>query len=200
MKMKQLLCNILLMAVILLGMMPVSSYAAGEDDKASHMPVFSDMPDNWSTTALQNAVANGLLVGSNGKIMPNAQLTRAEMAAMIVRVFGANVEGDLKDYSDADTSVWYAKDMAKAYQMGVIQGSGGQMKPNDAITREEVIAILARAFKFQPASTIETTFADVNEISDWAKGSVYAIVNAGYIHGADGKLSPKAYMTRAEFA
>ena len=49
---------------------------------------FADMPDNWATDALQKAANNGLLSGyDDGTIRPDNNLTRAEMAAIMVRAF-----------------------------------------------------------------------------------------------------------------
>ena len=200
MKMRKKLFSVLLVMAMVIGFMPVTAFAADGDVPSSSVSQFTDMPDDWSTGALQNAVDNGLLSGAGGKIMPNDNLTRAQMATIIVRAFGASVKGDLKNFSDIKATDWYADSMAKAFQMGVINGSGGKMSPNSAITREEVFVILARAFKLQPASTLNKTFTDVNGISDWAKGEVYAFVNAGYIQGSNGKLNPGGLITRAEFA
>ena len=72
---------IALSLVMVLSMMPLGAYA--------ETTTFSDMPDDWSTAALQSAVDNGLLNGANGMIMPEENLTRAQMAAVINRAFGA---------------------------------------------------------------------------------------------------------------
>ena len=55
------------------------------------LPTFPDMPNDWSTQALQNAVENGLLSGSGGKILPNEYLTRAQLATIICHAFNAEV-------------------------------------------------------------------------------------------------------------
>ncbi|MBO7746880.1 IPT/TIG domain-containing protein [Paenibacillus sp. MWE-103] len=194
--------SMLVAASMLFGALPVAAGAAGAAGagQGAGAQAFADMPSDWSTSALQHAVANGLLRGADGKINPNAQLTRAEMASIVVRMFGASVKGDLAAFEDVAPGAWYAPDMAIAYHMGAVGGSNGQMRPKDAVTREEAFTILARVFKLQPAEASNVAFADAGELSAWAKGSVHAIANAGYVHGADGKLNPKGRMTRAEFA
>lgn len=191
---------VLLAFIMVFSMIPTAVFGADEAAITDNAPQFSDMPDNWSTTALQNAVANGLLGGADGKIMPNQNLTRAQMATVITRAFGAADKGDLSGFADVKSSDWFSDSLAKAYQMGVIKGSNGTMSPNSAITRQEVFVILARAFKLQPAETVSKTFSDANQIAEWAKGEVYAFVNEGYIQGAGGKLNPKNLISRAEFA
>jgi hypothetical protein len=187
--------SILLVLVLVLGLIPTAG-ATVTDEGAT----FSDMPDNWATEALESAVSNGLLEGDDGKIMPDSPLTRAQMATVMVRAFGATEEGDISAYTDVKSTDWFAGSMAKAYKMGVMQGYAGKMDPNNNITREQAFAVLARALKLEPALDISETFEDEDEISDWAKGEVYAMVNAGYIQGANGELNPQANISRAEFA
>jgi hypothetical protein len=187
--------SVLLVLAFSLGLMPITSTAA-----MSGSTLFFDMPDNWSTEALESAVANGLLAGYDGKIMPDSPLTRAQMAAIISRAFGAIEEGDISAYTDVKSTDWFADSMAKAYKMGVMQGNAGKMDPNSNITREQAFAALARALRLEPAVAVNGTFSDAGEISGWARGEVYALVNAGYIKGSNGKLNPRANISRAEFA
>ena len=187
--------SVLLALVLIVGLLPTMGAAAAGGETQ-----FSDMPDNWATKALESAVENGLLLGDNGKIMPDSPLTRAQMATIIARAFAATEEGDLSAYSDVKSTDWFASSMSKAYKMGVIQGYDGKMNPNDNITREQAFAVLARALKLTPANSASKTFEDANKISDWAKGEVYALVNSGYIQGASGKLNPQSNISRAEFA
>ncbi|MDW7670023.1 MAG: S-layer homology domain-containing protein [Bacillota bacterium] len=55
--------------IMFLTFMPLDAFAQTTN--------FSDMPEDWSTQALENAVKNGLLNGADGKIMPKENLTRA---------------------------------------------------------------------------------------------------------------------------
>lgn len=65
---------------------------------------------------------------------------------------------------------------------------------------EQAFVVLARAIKLEPAESVIRTFSDTAEISVWAKGYIFALVNGGYIQGSGGMLRPKASITRAEFA
>lgn len=198
MRVKRLISSILVICMFF-SILSVTGYA---DSKAVALKdtQFTDIPDDWSTKALQNAVQNGLLKGSNGKIMPKDNLSRAQMAAVIARAFGATVKADLSAFTDIKSGAWYYEDMAKAYQMGVIQGSGSKLNPDMPISRQEVFAIVARALKLDPAAGTDKSFVDAKDIAGWAKGEVFALVNAGYVSGSNGKLNPKANITRAEFA
>ncbi len=162
---------------------------------------FSDFPNNWATNALSYAVSNGLLSGDSGKIRANDTLKRAEMAAILNRLAGAVKGASLTGYTDVPATAWYYDDMAKAVQMGTFAGDGGMLRPEAPITRQEVFAVLARFYCLDQSNTdVLQQYADNSQIAPWAKGAVAAMVQAGYIHGNEGKLSPLAPITRAEFS
>ena len=162
---------------------------------------FSDFPNNWATNALSYAVSNGLLSGDSGKIRANDTLKRAEMAAILNRLAGAVKGASLTGYTDVPTTAWYYEDMAKAVQMGTFAGDGGMLRPEAPITRQEVFAVLARFYCLNTSNTdVLQQYADSSQIAPWAKDAVAAMVQAGYIHGNEGKLSPLAPITRAEFS
>lgn len=162
---------------------------------------FSDFPTDWSAPAMTHAVQNGLLNGSDGKILPKGLLTRAQMATMVNRAFASSAKASLTSFTDMVPGVWHYDEMAKAVQMGVFQGADGKLSPNDPITREQAFAVLARAFGLADgkASSLDK-FSDGAQVSSWAKGAVAALVEQGYVSGADGALNPQSYITRAEFA
>lgn len=195
----------IIMSVVLLfgsfgmafGLDSVTSPAAGN---------FSDMPDNWSTAALNKAVDNGLLSGyvENGKKLIKAgnSLTRAEMAAVVNRAFASEKTADISKVSDVPASAWYAKDMAKAVKMGTFAYST-KMRPGDKISRQEAFTVLARAFKLVGTDSSHKAlgaFSDKGDIAAWALDSLDGMAAAGYIQGSGGKLNPTANITRAEFA
>lgn len=162
---------------------------------------FSDFPNNWATNALSYAVSNGLLSGDSGKIRANDTLKRAEMAAILNRLAGAVKGASLTGYTDVPATAWYYDDMAKAVQMGTFAGDGGMLRPEAPITRQEVFAVLARFYCLDQSNTdVLQQYADNSQMAPWAKGAVAAMVQAGYIHGNEGKLSPLAPITRAEFS
>lgn len=162
---------------------------------------FSDFPTDWSAPAMTHAVQNGLLNGSDGKILPKGLLTRAQMATMVNRAFASSAKASLTSFTDMVPGVWHYDEMAKSVRMGVFQGADGKLSPNDPITREQAFAVLARAFGLADgkASSLDK-FSDGAQVSSWAKGAVAALVEQGYVSGADGALNPQSYITRAEFA
>lgn len=163
---------------------------------------YADMPqeENWAYAALEAAVENGLLQGSGGLLHPSEDLTRAQLAAILNRAFGATETAAIR-FADVSAGDWFAADIAKAVCMGTFQGDGSQMRPNDPITRQEAFAALARAFRLESGSAgALSAFTDSAQVSSWAVPSLSALVSAGYIQGSGGLLRPLDNITRAEFA
>lgn len=172
-----------------------------EEPEQPEDPIYSDMPTGWSKEAMEAAVKNGLFTGDGGKLYPTRALTRAEMAAIMTRAFGATQEGDLSGYTDVAKNQWFYGYMAKAVAMGLMEGSAGKLTPNANITRQEAFVVLSRAFGiYQGDETALNSFSDKKQIADWAKPQMAAMVEAGYATGSGGKLSPLAPITREEFA
>ncbi len=195
-----------LFSVVLAGAMLMQSAAFAQE--------FSDMPDNWTTGALERAVENGLLNGADGKIMPDDNIKRSEMAAILVRAFGASVEADLSIYPDMSQDKWYYSEFAKAVHMGAFSGTDeGKLNPESPITYEECFTVISRIFclvqgditvssKYEAVDTsVLDTYADSEAIAQWAKSYTALVVGQGYWNGYEGKLKPQdQYITRSEFA
>lgn len=178
---------------------------------------FSDMPDGEMGKALQNAVNAGLINGvTDDSIAPNDNITRAQMATIIVRAFNATENSDTK-YNDI-TDQWYAEYVSKASAMGAFQGDDdNNFNPENNITFQETYAVLSRMFGFEPYTQNRTdgtseliggavsdeylnSFSDKEQIADWAKNYAKYMVKYGGYTGIDGKLNPTKQVTRGEFA
>ena len=197
MKTKRILA--LFLAVVTCLSLAVSASAASISD-------FKDVDTKaWYAEAVSAAVDNGLLYGkSKTQLDPNGLLTRAEMAAITNRSFGCYKAADISAYKDVAKSKWYYKDVALAVQMGTYNGvSSTSMQPDRAITRQEAIAVVARALQLNLDDYTKTDlskFADAKDVSTWALPYMKAMVAAGYVHGRTQGLVPQANITRAEFA
>ena len=167
-------------------------------------PTPTPEPGPWYQKAMDYAVENGLLKGDDkGQLNPNDNATRAQIAAIIARVFGCTTEKYIAHFSDVDAKAWYYHELAVSAAMGVMKGdSAFTMRPNASITREEAFAVIARAFcipQGNPASL--NSFPDGADVSDWAKATLAGLVEQDLIHGDGwGCIHPKGNITRAELA
>lgn len=175
---------------------------------------FSDMPDGEMGKALQNAVDAGLINGiDNDTIAPYANITRAQMAAIITRAFSATAKSD-KTFNDVSADAWYRDVVSQAAYMGAFEGDdNNNFNPENNITFQETYLVLSRVFGFEGYKvsgrelilgdcdiSVLDGFADKGAIAPWAvNGAKYIVGNGGWT-GIDGKLKPTDYITRGEFA
>lgn len=192
--MYRLLSGVLCTSVLLSS----QAYAAASAD-------YSDFPQNWSKDAMEFAVKNNFITGvSEDKIAPKAALTRAQLAAILSRAMktGAGDVSVLDNFTDADKNAWYVGAMAKAVELNILYGDGDSIYPDRPVTRQELFAILVRAFAVTGGD--ESTLASYNDagsISSWAKAAISAMIAQGYASGYEDKtLRPTQQVTREEFA
>ena len=191
---KKRVAALLLTLAMVLSLMPM---AFAEDDAAG----FPDMPaeEDASYAAVKSAVDNGLLTGEDGKLNLEGSMTRATMAAVITRAFGAKGEADMSAFSDADGH-WATKsgELPAAVAMGIMNGSNGKMLPNDQVTLEQVITMLVRALGL-PLGTADDLkdVAGADSVTAWAVPYVAALLKAGYdVPDLTGAAQP---LSRVEF-
>ncbi|MCR4718611.1 MAG: S-layer homology domain-containing protein [Firmicutes bacterium] len=190
---------------------------------------FSDMPENEKLAlAINNAVSNGILSGyEDGTVRPDSNITRAEMASIITRACGALKEADISEFLDVAPDSWYYSAFSKAYAMGAFSGDDQKlMHPQNNITFQECFTILSQVFDLLPPyevirddsyifpeNTVFTAtnsrlydvsvlndYSDGADVADWAKVFVSGVVINGGWNGENGLLTPKAYITRGQFA
>lgn len=178
---------------------------------------FTDMPDGEMGSALQNAVEHGLINGyDENTIAPDDLITRAQMAAIITRAFGASEQASVA-FNDVAADAWYKEDVGRAVAMNAFEGDeNGNFNPDNNITFQETYTVLSRVFRFEPvvstfadgsqavrfgvsASDI-SRFSDNDQIADWAAVYTASIVKNGGWTGIDGKLKPLDNVSRGEFA
>lgn len=136
----------------------------------------------------------------NGTVKPTGNITRAETAAILFRLMD---EGSRKTYystksgfRDVATGSWYNTYVATLNNAGVItDSSNGYFRPNEAITRAELAAMLA---KFSETTGAANYFNDVSA-KYWAANAIAICAKLGWITGyPDGTFRPDKNVTRAE--
>ncbi len=178
-------------------------------EKLVNAYTYVDVSDEaWYAKYVEAATAKGIIVGSpSGKdyyFNPENNTSRQEMAIVATRLLGINTEA-FKDvvlpYSDkASIAEWALGNVQVCYSTGIMIGSDGGFKPNDSISRQEVMVMFARMYNLTGSYDL-TSFADHADVASWAKTYVEAVVSSGLILGKDdGKLHPNAPITRAELA
>lgn len=161
-------------------------------------------PDDWSHDALVFAVEEGIFVGDEkGELNPTANITRAEMAAVLVRLTGASGKADLSVYRDIEAWQWYCDELSSAVAAGIFNGtSADTMEPKSPLTREQAVVAIARAFGLTAQQRDGwRSFSDAASLHEYARDSLCALTELGAVKGyADGTFRPSSYITRAEIA
>ena len=187
--MKKKLLAIATCLCMLTSLLPAVAMAAEYSDTAGH----------WAEESIARWSDAGVVQGSNGQFNPEGMMTRAEAAQVFTNLLKLTAKADLSAYTDVAADAWYADAMAACVAQGIMNGvAADQMNPNGTVTREMFFVMFARALGIQEESSLKGDFTDASEISSWAKGYVYALINNGYVNGtAEGVISPDLNINRA---
>lgn len=170
---------------------------------------FEDTGSHWGRAAIEDLASRTVLNGAApGLFQPDAAITRAEFAAIVVRALGLTGDGGGKLPADVQAGDWHAPAVAAAQLHGIVGGyEDGTFRPSAAITREEAMVMIARAMKTAGmesgagnADDVLAEFADAERISGWAKEAAAAVVSQGLASGSNGQLRPGDAISRAETA
>lgn len=136
----------------------------------------------------------------DGTVKPAGNITRAETAAILFRLMDdasrKTYYSTKSGFRDVATGSWYNTYVATLNNAGVItDSSNGYFRPNEAITRAELAAMLA---KFSETTGAANYFNDVSA-SYWAANAIAICAKLGWITGyPDGTFRPDKNVTRAE--
>ncbi|WP_219834965.1 S8 family serine peptidase [Paenibacillus sp. R14(2021)] len=166
-----------------------STYAA-----ASRHVSFTDIDKSWAREDIQSLADQFLLNGtSDHAYSPKANVTRAQLASMLVRALGLQAQAANSPFSDVKASSWYASDVTTAYSAGLVTGADGKFKPDAAITRQDLTVMLARAIKLiglqTPSTSDKHVYADAAQFSGYAQESIRAVTDAGLMKGIESQGS-----------
>jgi GH25 family lysozyme M1 (1,4-beta-N-acetylmuramidase) len=176
-----------------------------EDPKPDYSKVilpFTDAASGaWYYGDIQKAYALGVVKGtSSTALTPNRISTRGEVVTMLYRTMGKPSVTITKDFSDVDTTLYYADAISWATKNGVVKGYGnGVFGVNDTMTRQDLVTMLYRLNGSPAVSGTLSGFGDIGSISSYASDAVLWAVQEGLMQGDDNKLlRPTSSITRAE--
>ncbi len=165
---------------------------------------FTDVKDSdWFYGAVEFVSQNGMMKGIGGTdFSPNTTVTRGMLVTILWRLENEPATTKTIAFSDVSDGNWYAKAVAWAAEKIIVTGYAGKFNPDDALTREQLAAILYRyaAYKNYDVSAVDSLSAYADKPSDWALSSVNWAVAEGLIRGSGSSLDPKGSATRAQTA
>lgn len=169
----------------------------------------ADIQGHWAQKDIELMAAKGVVHGvAPNKFAPDAPVTRAEFAAMLVNALGV-AESTKVPFKDVPENSWYYQSVARAYAAGLVKGvSSTEFAPQAQITRQEMAAMMVRALAklgrpvgvgSGEAAQILARFRDRQKIAPWAADALAAAVEAGVVAGRGNSLvAPTAKASRAE--
>jgi hypothetical protein len=174
---------------------------------------FSDVKaDYWGAEAIAQAAGMMLIRGyENGTFKPNAKVTRAEYATVMLRAAGLMTQpGADINYNDVRESDWYYDVVSIATDLGIMTGyADGSARSNSSITRAESMVIVSRLLKLErlgeemseeDVEAILAGFLDNDKIPAWARKDIALCVKSGIIVGSDGEIKAQESLTRVQAA
>lgn len=182
------------------------SFAAisGETPKAD----FVDVPvDAWYAEAVQYVYENGMMSGtSETTFSPDLTTTRGMIVTILYRLENEPTVTGTTAFTDVAADQYYANAVAWAAQNGIVSGiDATTFAPNNAITREQMAAILYRYAQFKGYDV--SAKADLSVYTDAAQVSTYATDAMAWANGAQlitgisqTTLTPAGNATRAQVA
>lgn len=180
---------------------------------------FDDVKDSgkWYYNYVNAAGAYGILSGVDGKnFQPNVRITRAELAAMIVKATQDVVSYRIDDsiaFSDVPEQKWYHDYIIQCASLGIMSGVGdGSFSPENSASRQEIATVVARlltligSYGNEPLPTaldpaeLSALYADADTISSYARSPVLLCYQLGIMRGDNTGFRPKDNVLRCECA
>ena len=171
---------------------------------------FADVSAHESQPAIEAMAARGIINGrGSDRFEPDATMTRAEFAAIVVRSLGLP-EKTSSSFTDVPANAWYYTAVNTAHSYGIINGTGGGLfEPEGTITRQEAAVMVARAAGLCGLQTeleaaeirdILAQFGDYVTAADWARGGLAFCYSQEILDQSELDIEPRRAALRCEIA
>lgn len=198
---KRLICLLLLLAAAV-GMTCGAASAAGGNGR------FGDVRESdWFFEPVQYVVSRGIMNGSGANTFaPREKTTRGMLVTMLYRFEGAPAVSSSCPFQDVAAGKYYRNAVIWAAEHQIVGGlGGGRFAPDNAVTREQLAAILYRYAAFKgydtQGSAALTGSADRASVGSYAVDAMKWAVAEGLLTGVTATmLQPKGFALRSQVA
>jgi hypothetical protein len=171
---------------------------------------FTDIRGHENQKAIETLASCGVIGGMGGGLFaPDASMTRAQFAKIVVSALGLTPEYRAT-FRDTPKSAWFSPCVDTAAAYGIVKGVGaGKFNPNGTITRQDAAVMVARAAKLCGLDTAVDAdavrgalcgYSDYAAVSDYAAGSLAFCCRAGILTGTGSRIDPLRPVLRGEIA
>lgn len=167
---------------------------------------------DWAKHEIEVMAAKGIINGvSENEYAPERQVKRADFLLLLARALGWEAQAsdtiDAGGFTDVAEGEYYFDAVMAAKSLGIVTGrTDGRFDPNASITRQEMMAMTARALAVSDKSPktsdldLLQSFSDLDKLADYAEDNAALLLANGIVQGNAGKLNPLGNTTRAEAA
>lgn len=179
-----------------------------KDNTCPIWPFTDAKTTDWYHDGVHFCLENKLMVGYGANTFkPNNSTSRAMLTVMLWRLSGSPTVNYAMQFSDVDSGKWYTEAVRWAASTNVVTGfTDGTFRPDSAVTREQMAAVLYRyaQSKNYDVSVGENTnilsYADAANVSKYAIPAMQWACGSGMIQGTNGNLNPNNSTSRAQMA
>ena len=160
---------------------------------------FTDTEGHWAEESIQKWSEEYRIIQGyeDGTFRPDASITRGAFAGIMDRFLQFQAISEPETFSDTAGNYWESA-ILKLHAAGVYLGTDGKALAGNTITRQQAVAMIARAFHIE-AEAISLPYGDEAQIAEYARPAVAEMTARGYLNDArDGNFRPTDPITRAE--
>ena len=171
---------------------------------------FSDIKGHKDQAAVEALAARGIIGGKSAALFdPDATMTRAEFASVIVRGLGLTKSAAIA-FGDVRPADWFYDSVRIAYRYDLVSGvSAAAFNPAGVVSKEEAAAMVARAAALCGMNTalddgaiqdMLAQFGDYRTVSAWARGALAFCYKENILNQDEFEIQPKEAVRRGEIA
>ena len=170
---------------------------------------FSDVKDpSWYSNSVSYVVNKGYMSGvGNNQFAPQGNVSRAQVVQILYAKEGKPSVADKEVYKDVPNNRWYSSAVSWCSGKEIVSGYPDHtFKPDQYVTREQLVAILYKYLIYLGKEPVEGTikklsdFSDANDIATYAVPAMKWAVGNGIISGNNNRIEPKGTANRAQIA
>lgn len=162
-----------------------------------------DITTHWAKLYVLRLMNMGVIQGyPDGNIKPDNNITRAEAVTALMKSIGDGLAPN-PEFTFADKNEipnWVKGFLKTALDLKVVGGyEDNTFRASRNVTRQEVVIMLMKTFRFEPSETSKIALADQGNIAPWSKKYVNTACNLEIVKGySDNTFMPNKNVTRAE--
>ncbi len=171
---------------------------------------FNDLGNYGSETitAIDFLRDRGVVNGTgNGRFAPGDSIRRGDFSLMLWRAFQFENSGAPGSFADVPSSAYYASAVNTLSGLRIVNGTGSnRFQPNSTISRQDAAVMIQRTLQAAGMTADDgslsalNAYSDGNQVSGYAQTAMACLIQQGLLRTGDGRLNPKANLTRADMA